>query len=192
MRFVFWAAVGFIGYTYLGYAVWLWLRSRWRPRPVRLRPYLPFISIVLVVRNEMGNLEGKLTGLLSMDYPSDRAEILVVSDGSTDGTNQALSKFADVPRVRVIWKQETCGKAAGLNDALNAARGEIVVFTDARQTIEASAVQRLMENFGDPSVGCASGELTLGDPNIGEALKGMGLYWRKKKPSDTWNQPQGQ
>jgi biofilm PGA synthesis N-glycosyltransferase PgaC len=105
----------------------------------------------------------------------------VVSDGSTDSTNEILSQFADNKRVRVILNPQLRGKAAGLNDAIQAARGEIVVFTDPRQKIESDAVRLLAENFSDPAVGCASGELMLGDPDSGEAVRGVGLYWRIEK-----------
>lgn len=181
MKFVFWAATGVIGYTYFGYALWLWVRSRWRPRPVRSGPYLPFISIGLVVRNEAARLERKMKNLMELDYPPDRVEILLVSDGSTDGTNRLLSELTSVPRVRVILSPEARGKAAGLNQALASVNGEIVVFMDARQQVGTDAVRLLMENFADPEVGCASGELILGDPEGPEADKGMGLYWRIEK-----------
>ena len=181
MRYVFWAAAGVLGYTYFGYAAWLWLRGRCRPRPVRSGPYLPFISIVLVVRNEAARLERKMRNLLELDYPPDRVEILVVSDGSTDGTNRLLSEFASIPRARVILSPEARGKAAGLNAAITAATGQIVVFTDARQQIGRNAVRLLLENFADPEVGCASGELILGDPDGKEVAKGMGLYWKIEK-----------
>ncbi len=181
MRFVFWSAAAVIFYTYFGYVAWLWLRSRLRPRPVQSAPYLPFVSIVLVVRNEAARLKDKITNLLELDYPPERVETLVVSDGSTDGTNRLLSEFAGVPRVRVILSPTARGKAAGLNDAVAAARGEIVVFTDARQKIATGAVRLLLENFSDSEVGCASGELMLGDPDGPEAAKGMGLYWKIEK-----------
>ncbi len=181
MRLVFWAAVGIICYTYIGYAAWLWVRSRWHPRPVRSGSYLPFISIMLVVRNEAAALESKLKNLMGLNYPPVRLEILVVSDGSTDGTNSILSKLAGVPRLRVILCPEPRGKAAGLNRAMQAASGEIVVFTDARQKIETDAVRLLLENFADPEVGCASGELVLGAPESGETARGMGLYWKIEK-----------
>ncbi len=181
MIIVFWAAAGIIGYTYLGYAAWLWVRSHWRRRPVQSGPYLPSISIVLVVRNEAAGLQRKLKNFIGLNYPPDRAEILVVSDGSTDGTNRILSEFDNFARVRVILSPEPRGKAAGLNDAMKAASGEIVVFTDARQKIETDAVRLLLENFADPEVGCASGELILGDPDSGEAARGMGLYWQIEK-----------
>ena len=181
MRVIFWAAAAFIGYTYVGYPAWLWVRSRWRPRPVSTAPYLPFISIVLVVRNEATSLRPKLKSLLDLDYPADHAEILVVSDGSIDETNYILSEFAVISRFRMILNQQPRGKASGLNDAVKTACGEIVVFTDARQRIGRDAVRLLMENFADPEVGCASGELMLGDPDRGEAIRGMGLYWKMEK-----------
>jgi biofilm PGA synthesis N-glycosyltransferase PgaC len=181
MKFVFWGAAGLIAYTYLGYAGGLWLRSRWRPQPVRLGTFTPFISIVMIVRNEASVLSGKLRNLMELNYPEDLCEIVVVSDGSTDDTNQILSHYAQYPRVRVIMNSQAQGKAAGLNDAIQVARGEVVVFTDARQKIEPDAVQLLLQNFSDPNVGCASGELMLGDPDSGEAVKGVGLYWRIEK-----------
>jgi biofilm PGA synthesis N-glycosyltransferase PgaC len=181
MKWVFWGAAGLIAYTYLGYAGWLWLRSRWRPQPVRLGTFTPFISIVMIVRNEVTVLSGKLRNLMKLNYPENLCEIVVVSDGSTDDTNQILSHHAQDARVRVIINSQPGGKAAGLNEAVQAARGEIVVFTDARQKIEPDAVRLLLQNFADPNVGCASGELMLGDPDSGEAAKGIGLYWRIEK-----------
>ncbi|MGB8472081.1 MAG: glycosyltransferase family 2 protein [Candidatus Sulfotelmatobacter sp.] len=181
MRLVFWAAAALIGYTYLGYAACLWVRSRWRPRPIRSGPYLPPISIVLVVRNEAACLEGKLKNLTRLNYPPDRVEIVVVSDGSTDGTNRILAAFASSPHISVIFSREPRGKATGLNDAMKTATGEIIVFTDARQKIATDGVRWLLENFADPEVGCASGELILGDPKSGEVTRGMGLYWKIEK-----------
>ncbi len=181
MQLVFWGAVGLIGYTYLGYPAWLWVRRHWHPRPVHSGPFVPSISIVLVVRNEAAGLEAKLRNLMELDYPADRAEILVVSDGSTDGTNRILSEFVDLSRVRVKLNPQARGKAAGLNDAIAMAAGEIVIFTDARQKIARDAVRLLLENFADPEVGCASGELLLGDPDSEEAARGIGLYWKIEK-----------
>ena len=181
MRVVFWVSVALVGYTYIGYAAWLSIRSRFRPRPVRLAAHTPFISVVLIVRNEAAVLEDKLHALLTMDYPDERVEIVVVSDGSLDGTNEILSRFASNARVHITVNREHLGKASGLNAAIDAVSGEFVVFTDARQKMAKDAVLHLMENFADPDVGCASGELSLGDPVSGEMLKGMGLYWRVEK-----------
>ena len=181
MKWIFWTSVAFVGYTFAGYPVWLWLRSWLRPLSVKSGSYYPFVSVVLVVRNEALQLRDKLNNLIELNYPSDACEIIVVSDASTDDTNKILSDYARNERIRVILNPQAQGKAAGLNDALEVCRGEIVVFTDARQRLEPDSVRFLAENFADPAVGCVSGELMLGDTHAGETGQGFGLYWRFEK-----------
>ncbi|MBZ5548231.1 MAG: glycosyltransferase family 2 protein [Acidobacteriia bacterium] len=181
MKWLFWIAAALIGYSYLGYPVWLWLRSRWSPRPVRRSPGEPAVSAVMVVRNEEAIVARKLENLLALDYPETKLEVVVVSDGSSDGTGAILEAFARGGRVRTVMKAVSQGKAAGLNDAVRLASGEVLLFTDARQWIEPGALRLLIENFADPGVGAASGELMLGDPATGETGKGTGLYWRIEK-----------
>jgi poly-beta-1,6-N-acetyl-D-glucosamine synthase len=181
MRWVFWLAVAVTAYAYLGYFAWLWVRAQWRPRPWKRAAGEPLVSMVMVVRNEEAALKGKLRNLLELDYPADRYQIVVVSDGSTDGTEAILREQARNPQVHVVFNQFASGKALGLNDGMSVAEGDIVVFTDARQRIERGAIRLLMENFADPEVGAVSGELMLGDPANGETGRGMGLYWRIEK-----------
>jgi biofilm PGA synthesis N-glycosyltransferase PgaC len=181
MKWIFWGSAGIIAYTYAGYAGWLWLRCRWRRLTVRSGSWMPFVSIIMVVRNEAGVLEDKLQNLVALDYPRDRYEIVVTSDGSSDGTNEILSRYSRDHGFRGIVKPESQGKAAGLNDAVLASKGDLVMFTDARQKIEPAAVRLLAEDFADPTIGCASGELMLGDPATGEVTTRMGLYWRIEK-----------
>jgi biofilm PGA synthesis N-glycosyltransferase PgaC len=178
---IFWGSAAVIAYTYFGYPGWLWLRGRWRRKAVVRAPYLPFVSIIMVVRNEEQVLERKLENLLTLDYPSALVQLVVVSDGSTDRTDAILREYASSPRVNVVLNQLSRGKASGLNDALELAHGEVVVFTDARQEIERVALRQLMENFADPQVGCVSGELMLGDPKTGETSEGVGIYWTIEK-----------
>lgn len=201
MKFVFWLAAALAGYSYLGYPVWLWLRSRWSPRPVR-RGFVdgataPAVTAVMVVRNEEAIIARKLDNLLSLDYPPAKLDVVVISDGSTDRTPAIVADYARDsrlriekrtegqagahPRVRTVIKPASQGKAAGLNDAIKLADGEVLLFTDARQHIESGALRLLIENFADPEVGAASGELMLGDPASGESGRGMGLYWRIEK-----------
>jgi len=181
MKWVFWISAAVVGYSYLGYPLWLWLRSRWSPRPVRRGAQEPTVSAVMVVRDEEAVIAGKVNNLLALDYPAEKLEVIVVSDGSSDGTAAVLAQFKDDSRVRTIVKSASQGKAAGLNDAIQSARGEVLLFTDARQQIEPGALRLLLENFADPDVGAASGELMLGDPASGETAKGMGVYWRIEK-----------
>jgi biofilm PGA synthesis N-glycosyltransferase PgaC len=181
MRWVFWGSAAFVAYVYLGYMVWLWVRAHWSPWAVLRAPQEPYVSIVMVVRNEELWLERKLRNLRELDYPQDRLQIIVVSDGSTDRTESILHDHSDDPTMNVLMNQLSRGKACGLNDAITQVAGEIVLLTDARQTIEPAAVKLMMENFADPEVGCVSGALMLGDPESGEAGQGMGLYWRIEK-----------
>lgn len=181
MKCLFWAAAAVVVYTYFGYPAWLWVRSRLRPRSVRSAPFTPFVSIVMVVRNEARVLQRKLENLLDLDYPAELSQIVVVSDGSTDGTDTILHEYGQIPRLKLVTNQFSRGKASGLNDALELAKGEIVVLTDARQLLDRDSVRLLMENFADPEVGCVSGELMLGDPEAGERVQGTGLYWRFEK-----------
>ncbi|MFZ1129442.1 MAG: glycosyltransferase family 2 protein [Terriglobales bacterium] len=205
MKCVFWMAAALVGYSYLGYPVWLWMRSLWSPRPVRRNSghslknglenslALPSVSAVMVVRNEEAVIARKLENLLALDYPRNKLEVVVVSDGSSDRTPAILADYARASeartesregapiRVRTLLKPQSQGKAAGLNDAIKLAVGEILLFTDARQDLECGALRLLIENFADPDVGAASGELMLGDPASGETGQGMGLYWRVEK-----------
>ena len=181
MKYLFWLAVALIVHTYVGYACWLRMRLLWHSRPVQRASFTPLVSIAMVVRNEQQVLETKLQNLMGLDYPTDRCQIIVVSDGSTDQTESILRSYASDPRIHIVLNQLAQGKACGLNDAIDLAQGEIVVFTDARQSIEPKAVRVLAENFADPDVGCASGELMLGDAGEGESSQGLSLYWRIEK-----------
>lgn len=181
MKYVFWIAALLVGYSYIGYPAWLWLRRRWSPRPVRRGCATPSVSAVMVVRNEEAVIAQKLENLLTLDYPQDQLDVVVVSDGSSDRTPAILGNYAHHPRVRILLKPESQGKAAGLNDAIKLATGEVLLFTDARQPVESGALRLLIENFADPEVGAASGELMLGDPANGETGLGMGLYWQIEK-----------
>jgi biofilm PGA synthesis N-glycosyltransferase PgaC len=181
MTWVFWGGAALVAYTYFGYAGWLWLRSRWYPTEIQRGPYSPSISFVMVVRDEEHTLPRKLENLLTLDYPADLTQLVIVSDGSSDRTDAILREHASNPRITVVLTQLSRGKASGLNDALELAQGEVVVFTDARQRIEPCALRLLLENFADPTIGCVSGELMLGDPETGQSGKALAAYWRVEK-----------
>ena len=181
MKAMFWISAGVVFYTYFGYVAWLWVWSRLSPKPVQRGTNEPLVSMVMVVRNEEGTLPGKLRNLAELDYPPERMEFVIVSDGSSDRTGQILFEAAKDGRFHILVSPEPKGKACRLNEALAMVKGEIAVFVDARQEIEHDALRRLVENFADSTVGCVSGELMLGDATSGEAEKGMGIYWRVEK-----------
>jgi poly-beta-1,6-N-acetyl-D-glucosamine synthase len=176
-KFAFWLAVCFVGFSYLGYPVllacWCWLRYR----AVRKSPYVPFVSVVVAVHNGASHVDRKLSNLLTeMDYPSDMYEVIIVSDGSNDGTFDALKRHSD-PHLRVFELAVRSGKATALNLAVKEARGEIVVFNDMRQTMAPGAIRELVANFSDPAVGGVTGEMILADEK--NAFRPQyGIYYR--------------
>ncbi len=174
-KFLFWLSVSVILFSYAGYPLLLAGWSRLCRRPVQKAPYLPQVSIVLAVYNGEEYLGRKLANLLlELDYPADRLEIVVVSDGSTDRTVEIARQIED-PRLRVFALAARNGKPTALNLGVEQARGEIVVFNDVRQTMARDAVRELVANFDDPAVGAATGELVL----TNEALRPqLGLYYR--------------
>src|ERR1022692_5031742 len=153
----------------------------------------------MVVRNEEAVIARKLENLLTLDYPRAKLDVVVVPDGSSDRPPAILADYArdsGLPtgaptRVRTLLKAVSQGKAAGLNDAIKLASGEVLLFTDARQQIESGALRLLLENFADLDVGAASGELMLGDPTSGETGKGMGVSWRLGKKISELEYPSG-
>jgi cellulose synthase/poly-beta-1,6-N-acetylglucosamine synthase-like glycosyltransferase len=142
-------------------------------------PFEPSVSVVMVARNEEQALEQKLRNLFDLSPPLH--QVIVVSDGSTDRTERILREHASDSGVYIVMNQLPRGKASCLNDGIELAQGEVVLFTDVRQKIEPGAIRMLNQNFADPDVGCVSGELMLGDLDSGETARGTGLYWRIEK-----------
>ena len=143
----------------------------------------------MAVRNGENDLAEKLQNLQELDYPADLVEIVVVSDGSTDRTNEILSDFRD-SSVRSILLPEHVGKAEALNRAVEMSSGDIVVFMDVRQRVAVDSVKRLVENFADARVGCVSGELMLSDGEE-STQRGVGSYWKIEKAIRQWESASG-
>lgn len=177
---LFWGAALFITYTYVGYPVLIALLARLRPQvscPLLDDDGLPRVTVVMAGYNEAARLPGKIANLRALDYPQDKVDILVVSDGSTDATTDVLGNLAGV---RVLAYPQRQGKAHALNLALAQVQTEFVVFCDVRQDLEAGSVRRLMSDFCDPTVGAVSGEL-VHRPSSTQAGQNIGLYWRYEK-----------
>ena len=185
VKFVFWLSFFVILYTYIGYPL---LLSAWRAlgrKRVRKGEIRPSVSVIVAVYNEERTIERKLKNLFDLDYPAPLLEIIVSSDGSTDQTEAKVSRWQaqhpNGPSLLLLTAPAHVGKAAALNRAAAHARGEVLVFTDARQRLDRNAVSMLVSNFADERVGAASGELILIDRPRGEGAAGVGLYWRYEK-----------
>ena len=178
MKMLFWLCVLIVVYTYMGYPLLLWFISRYCRRPFVRVQMEPTVSILMSVRNEEQTLPVKLDNLRRLDYPRNRVQIVVVSDGSSDSTLRILREHDDM--LQPIVFEAARGKAAALNEAAKSATGEILVFTDARQVIDSNAISELAECFGDPEVGGVSGELMLmGDSK--SPPDALGTYWKIEK-----------
>ncbi|HZI92707.1 MAG TPA: glycosyltransferase [Patescibacteria group bacterium] len=158
--YIFWASALLLVYLYAGYPILIHLWARLRPRHSIARDIQPRISILVVAHNEGHRLARRLENLLALEYPVDRVDVLVGSDGSNDGTD-ALSRGFRHPRLRIFNFPTRRGKAAVLNDLVKEARGEILVMADARQRFATDAIAKLVRHFADPAVGAVSGELVL-------------------------------
>lgn len=176
-RLLFWSSAAIVGYTYVGFPLLLLWRARMRPRPtVSPTGEMPSVSLLIAARNERSAIGEKLANSLRLDYPADRLEIIVASDGSDDGTNEAVRAFAD--RGVTLLELGRVGKAAALNAAADAARGDVLVFSDANSEYDPGAIRALVAPFADPTVGGVAGNQRYrrgpaGDP----AAEGERQYW---------------
>jgi poly-beta-1,6-N-acetyl-D-glucosamine synthase len=176
--FVFILSVIFILYVLVGYPLMLALWARAFPRPIRKEFAPQRVSVVVPVRNGARWVEAKIKSLLQSDYPADLLDILIVSDGSTDNTEQLVRGYPDA-RVRLLPLRPG-GKATAVNRGLEQVTGELVVLTDVRQTFDPSAVRLLTACFADPSVAVVTGELVIREGATHEQYN-TGLYWQYEK-----------
>ncbi|MGH7393712.1 MAG: glycosyltransferase [Candidatus Rokuibacteriota bacterium] len=153
----FWLAVLALGYTWLGYPLLLAAVAAFSPPPARSRTSRPRLSVIVAAYNEAHCIEAKIAGTLRQRYPADRLEVIVVSDGSTDWTDEIVRGHPD-PRVRLIRQEPRAGKSAALNRAVAAASGDVLVFTDANALFAPDALVRLAGLFADSRVGLVSGQ----------------------------------
>ena len=178
---VFWVSFALLVYVYIGYPLVAALRARLWPKPRLRAPIEPSISIVVMAHDEAERIGPRIENLLALDYPRDKVEIVIGSDGSTDDTVQRALSYAD-RGVTVCAFTQHRGKPATINAVVPMVHGDIVVFADARQRFEPQTVRELAANFADPAVGGASGELVLA-AHDGTAAAGHGtaFYWRYEK-----------
>jgi cellulose synthase/poly-beta-1,6-N-acetylglucosamine synthase-like glycosyltransferase len=177
--FIFWSCLLLLVYVYVGYPVVAGLRARLRPMPRRRARIEPTVSLLVIAHNEEDRIEGRIDNLLALDYPKDRLEIVIASDGSTDETVARALRYGHAG-VAVRAFEQRRGKSATLNAAAPLLRGEIVLFADARQRFDAGSLRAIVDSFADPAVGAVSGELML-SAGAGTAGQGAAVYWRYEK-----------
>jgi cellulose synthase/poly-beta-1,6-N-acetylglucosamine synthase-like glycosyltransferase len=197
LLFLFWVSLFFILYTYLGYPFILLLWSRISPKKVK-KSYLspdPSVSVIIAVRNEEKDITGRIENLMQQDFSAERMEIIIISDGSKDSTNDIifgickkdvpanhyLPKAIEGPNIKFISYEKSKGKPHAINLGVQQAKGDFLVFTDARQRFEPNAIKELVANFNDASVGCVSGELIFNEDTDTGVRAEMKFYWEFEK-----------
>ena len=144
---------------------------------VRNASITPTISLIIAAYNEEKVIAQKIENCLALDYPKDKLEIIVASDGSTDNTNEIVTRY-QTQGVKLVALETNRGKSAAQNQAVVEAKSDIVIFTDADVMLHPSAVSKIIKNFADEKVGCVIGKITylnIGDTSISE---GEGIYWK--------------
>jgi cellulose synthase/poly-beta-1,6-N-acetylglucosamine synthase-like glycosyltransferase len=180
VELAFWVALACVVYTYAGYPLLVTLWARLGGRPTRRAGRVSHtVSIIVAAYNEEETLADRLDELTALIKSAELdGEIIVVSDGSTDLTAQVAEQHGG-GLVRVYTLSKRVGKAAALSFGAQRATGEILVFADTRQKWKADALERLLENFADESVGAVSGDLVV--HGVTDFTKGLGLYWSYEK-----------
>lgn len=154
---LFWISAFLVFYVYVGYPLLAWLLARLIGRPVRKAPILPRVTVLTAAYNEATCIEATVRNKLAQDYPAELLDVIVISDGSTDGTDEIVESLG--PRVRLFRQSPRAGKTAALNLAVDHAVGEVLVFSDANSIYAPDAIRRLVENFADPEVGYVTGKM---------------------------------
>jgi cellulose synthase/poly-beta-1,6-N-acetylglucosamine synthase-like glycosyltransferase len=152
---LFWLALGLIIYTYFVFPVLTVWRGLLAPRPYQQAPHTPTVSLIIAAYNEAESIGARLENILLLDYPPEKLEVIVASDGSQDETNNIIRAYSDQGIKLLPLPRQ--GKAAALNAAVSVAGGDILVFTDANSLFAPQTLRRLMEPFVDPHVGGVAG-----------------------------------
>jgi cellulose synthase/poly-beta-1,6-N-acetylglucosamine synthase-like glycosyltransferase len=177
MKYIFWGSVFMVLYVYLGYPALALMFSKLRNQRVKKGDYEPNVSILISAYNEEECIENTIKNKLDQDYPKEKIEIIVVSDGSSDKTDDIVRRYQS-PKLKLLRQEPRSGKTAALNMAVQEAKGEALVFSDANSLYDKNAVRALVQNFNDPSVGYVTGKMIYGDPQATAIGYGCTSYMR--------------
>jgi len=180
VKIIFWFSILLVVSSYFLYPLAIWILGKIKPFEIAKSSYsyIPFVSIIIPAYNEEKNIEKKIRNTLKLEYPPDKTEILIGSDGSTDKTSTIVSALADQKRIRFFDFKENRGKTAVQNDLVNEARGEILLFTDAASFLESGSLMNIIRNFADSRVGCVGGKMFFLNTGANLTTESQGLYWK--------------
>jgi glycosyltransferase involved in cell wall biosynthesis len=175
MRILFWTALAWVVYAYVGYGVMLRVLASLRTKPVRRGDVYPRVSVILAVHNGALTVRERLENILEQSYAPERIEIIVADDGSDDGTDRIVREQFAARGVRLVRLEQRGGKESAQKAALAATSGEVVVFTDVGTRFDRHGIEKIVRSFADPTVGAVSSEDRLLDSS-GAAKAGEGGY----------------
>lgn len=178
MTTLFWLLLALILYVYAGYPLLLALiRALGGSRPARIAENTePYVTLIVSAYNEEKVIGEKIENCLALDYPPQSLHVIVVSDASEDGTDAVVKRYS-VRGVELLRKAQRSGKTLGLNAAVERARGEVLIFSDANAIYGKDVIRKLVRNFADPRIGAAIGQSTYVAPEV-ESERSEGLYWK--------------
>jgi len=180
-KLLFWLSAGFVVYVYALYPLLLWGLQAVLPSSPRKGHIEPSVSLLVAAYNEAPIIAEKIRNALALDYPAGKLDIVIASDGSTDSTAEIVRFLAEGEgrgRVRLLSFERNRGKMAVLNDAVPQLSGEIVAFSDASSMLAPDSVRTLVQSFGDPSVGAASGVYRLLKKDLSRIGSQEDFYWK--------------
>jgi glycosyltransferase involved in cell wall biosynthesis len=164
-------------YIYAGYPMILIVLSFFLNKKVKKEDFRPTVSILISAYNEAQSIAKTLENKLALVYPKEKLEIIVISDGSTDETDQIVKRF-EPNGVKLIRQEPRAGKTAALNLSVTHATGEIIVFCDANSIYEEKALTHLTKNFNDPGVGYVTGKMIYIRPDDARTGDGCSAYMK--------------
>jgi len=174
---IFWTLFGIIFYTYLGYPLFTLFLSLFFTGRIRKRDIEPSVTFLITAYNEEKHLREKLENTLNLDYPREKLEIIVASDGSTDQTDDIVREFA-ARGVTLHRVEGRMGKTETQNQAVKRARGEVIIFSDSTTKYKKDAVRKIIRNYNDDSIGAVSGRYEYVNPTGAPVGLGTILFWR--------------
>jgi cellulose synthase/poly-beta-1,6-N-acetylglucosamine synthase-like glycosyltransferase len=173
-------SVYLIAYTYVVYPCVIWLMARMRScsgESLNELVVFPMVSIVIAAYNEGNIIKKKIENCFSMDYPIDRFEVVIGSDGSTDQTCNLASEYLDKRPLKLL-ACERRGKVSTINNIVEQCKGDVLVFTDANSILDSGALKELIKLIQLPGVGCVSGLLRLRKQGEHLGARGESFYWK--------------
>lgn len=185
LEILFWLSIAVILYAYIGYGMLVAglnglrrLRNGYTKRISQDEEFaLPTVSLIVAAYNEAELIEAKIKNSLSLNYPADLLEVIIISDGSTDQTPEIVSNYAS-GIITPMHAARRDGKTAAVNRAVKHALGEVLIFSDANTMLNADAIRNIVKHYANPRVGAVAGEKRVLSNGNGTAVAEEGLYWK--------------